>query len=66
MNDAEYKYYVAKVTDVQGKVHHDWTVATGLHDAGRRFDEEYGGVVYSIDGPFDTENEAKGFIERMK
>jgi len=58
----KYYYWVLEFTNDRSKVMTDWFKATSADNAARQATKEHSGIVYSVDGPFESVNAAERFI----
>lgn len=56
------KYWALEFTDGRACVHTDWERASSADNAAKRKQREYGGIVYWVEGPFDSAAEAEQFL----
>lgn len=56
-------YYVLEFTDDRSRVHRDITPGSGAHAVAKEYANEFGGIVYWVEGPFRTEQDAREFLD---
>lgn len=56
------KYWALEFTNDRAQVMTDWERAASAENAAKRKQREYGGVVYWVEGPFDSAVEAEQFL----
>lgn len=58
-------FYVLEFTDDHAQVHHDVSPGIGAHAVAEEYQNEYGGIVYWVEGPFPTESEAFAYLDKV-
>lgn len=59
-------YWVAEFTNDRAMVSHDWTRAASASNAAKYFERQYGGVVYWVEGPFASDDEATAYLTKRE